>query len=915
MARKLVLMIFIIANCFILKSQGWNWALDHGASASDRGEKVCTDAQGNVYVAGTYSSSSINFGAFNLTNSGSGDVYVVKYNPQGGVIWANKVGGSGNEAVGDICTDANGKVYLLGSYTSSYITVAPFMSVGNNNSTTNVFLEIIDASGSPVIITSFSGPGWDYGYSCAYSNAQSALYITGSFSGSSIDFFPYTLTNASSSDDVFLAKLNINGPNITPAWAIRTGGTSGEVSRALVLDNANSNVYISGEFFGSASTIIGTSTLTANNSSFNTFLGKWSSTGTFQWALNFGATSFNTGNSNTENSGLTIDGSDNCYVTGFFDCSALGISTSTFANTGSFSYDAYLAKFNSAGVFQWARTMGGSSSDKITDVTCNGNNIFLSGYFTGTTAVIGTSTLTNTTPTFNSRDLFIAKYNGSGVYQWVSVAPGAGSETANSVATDTIGTIYTCGFYNGASSVAFGTTSISSTGLDNIFVAKIGCLTPTITGVSNLCSGSSTTLNAIGATSYTWNTSANTNSIVVSPSVNTAYSVLGAIGTCTGQSSTFSLSVIPASVNAGPDISLACGQSQTITVNTVPSGTSVVVWTPTLNLSNPNSLTTTVINSNSQNTQYTVSVTLNNGCQVSDMVTVNAFIPTPSICMVSVDSIGENNVILWDKASLPDADSIFIYRDIGSNNYQVIGKLKQNTLYFGEFKDTVRAMYAANGDPKASSWRYKIRLKDNCGGLSSFSPYHQTIFIQDFSGNFIWNHYEVEGQPVPVPALTNYLFKRDDNAIGNWQNIQTLSNSSTAYSDPNYLVFQYTADWRVETIWTNQCKSTFLDPSNISVKKSKSNVSTNRPVGLNEFNVRSVFTLFPNPTNGNIMVNTVNVNLTYYVVIENLIGQQVYKSTNLKGSNVLDIQSLSQGVYNVKVVTSQGSSNTKLIKQ
>lgn len=918
MTKKLILIAFASISSFILKSQGWNWAINHGTGVSPAiGKKVCTDTQGNVYVAGTYSSSSITFGSFNLSNSGSGDVFVVKYDPQGNVIWANKVGGSGNEEVGGICTDANGKVYLLGSYTSTYITVGPFMSVGNGNTTSNVFIEIIDATGAPVIITSYASTGWDYGYACAYSNSQSALYITGSYDGNSISFSPYNLNNTGGGSDMFLAKLNISGPNITPAWAITTGAVNSyEVPVGLVLDNANSNVYVSGQWLGTVSTIIGSTTLNANNTGFNVFLAKWNSSGAFQWAQNFGSANASASSPDTDNTGLAIDGTDNCYLSGSFRCSILGISTSTFVNTGSFSYDAYVAKFNPSGIFQWAKTAGGSQEDKFTGVAVNGNDIFLSGYFSGTTAVVGTTTLVNTTPAANSRDLLIAKYNSAGVYQWAALAPGVGNEIANGVATDTVGAIYTCGSYSGGvGPVAFGTTTMSSSASSKVFLAKIACLTPSINGVSSLCTGSSATLNALGASSYTWSTNANTNSIVVSPSVNATYYVIGSVGTCTGQSNTFSLSVIPASVNAGPDLSLACGQSQTITVNTVPAGTSIVVWTPTLNLSSPNSLTTTVTNSNSQNTQYTVSVTLNNGCQVSDMVTVSPFVPTPSICMASVDSIGDNNVILWDNANLTYADSIFVYRDIGSNNYQVIGRLKRNTLFFGEFRDTLRSLYAANGDPRASSWRYKIKIKDNCGGLSQFSPYHQTVFIQDFSGNFIWNHYEIEGQPVPVPILTNYLFKRDDIAIGNWQNIQTLSNSSTAFTDPNYASFQYTADWRVETAWTTSCSSSFLDPVNISVKKSKSNVSTNRPVGIHFYDVKNVFTLFPNPSSGYLIVNTSNVYLEYFVVIENLIGQELYKSAELRGANTVNIQSLNPGLYNVKVVTANGSSNTKLVKQ
>jgi hypothetical protein len=54
---------------------------------------------------------------------------------------------------------------------------------------------------------------------------------------------------------------------------------------------------------------------------------------------------------------------------------------------------------------------------------------------------------------------------------------------------------------------------------------------PTITAISSntdyICAGNNTTLSANGASSYTWNTGANTSVIVVSPTVNTSYTVSG----------------------------------------------------------------------------------------------------------------------------------------------------------------------------------------------------------------------------------------------------------------------------------------------------------------------------------------------------------------------------------------------------
>ncbi len=904
---------FVIFNNTNCNAQSWLWAKSHGGSLSDKARKVCTDASGNVYVAGTYSSSSISFGAINLGNSGSGDVYVVKYDPSGSPLWANKIGGAGNEEVGGICTDANGKVYILGSYTSNSISVAPFMSVSNTNSSSNVFLEIIDASGAPIIITSYAGTGWDYGYSCTYSNSQSALYICGSYDGATIDFFPFTLTKTPGAGDMFIAKLNISGPNITPAWAITTGAAnSGEQPLGIVLDNTNSNIYVSGNFFGTNSTLIGSTTLLSNTTGKNSFLSKWSSiTGAFQWALNFGSPVASPSSPDTENTGLAIDAADNCFLTGSFNCPVLGISTTTISNSGSFSSDGYLASFNSAGVFQWVKSTGGSANEKITGATCVGFDVCVSGSFSGTTAVIGTTTLTNTTPAFNSTDIFVGKYDSQGNFQWVTLAPGIASEAASDITSDALGNVYVVGNYNAAGATAFGTTTLSSLGSDDGYVAKIGCLTATISGLANVCAGNSATLTASGATSYTWSNGATTNSIIITPTANVTYSVLGAIGSCTGVSTNFSVTFLPANVNAGPNLNLFCNQSQVINATTNPPNPVSVSWTPSVGLNNSSILTPSVI-ATAPNTQYTVVVSLVNGCMASGAVTVSQYAPAPNICMVTVDSVGSNNLILWDKTAYPNADTFYVYRDIANNNYQLIGKVL-SAASFGEFQDTVRSLYSANGDPKASSWRYKIAYIDGCGNVSAKSPFHKTLFVQNNNGNFTWNDYQIEGQPIPVPALNNYVFRRDNTANGNWQNIQMLSSISNAYTDPNYSTFAATADWRAETIWSIQCNSSYFKTNSAAtVKRSKSNLSNNKMIGIKENNLEKYISVYPNPSNYFINLE-VKFADSYDLVIENALGQTILQFTAVSGNKEIKVSHFDKGIYYLRIKSASGAVNKKII--
>jgi gliding motility-associated-like protein len=164
--------------------------------------------------------------------------------------------------------------------------------------------------------------------------------------------------------------------------------------------------------------------------------------------------------------------------------------------------------------------------------------------------------------------------------------------------------------------------AIDNTGKANIIQPKliIACSTPTISisGTNSVCIGQSATITATGASSYTWNTSDTSATIILSPTVTTSYTVTGAnTGTCTA---TQTVTII---VNALP----------TITVNTpticagdtailIAHGASTYIW-------NTGATTATITPSLTVTTNFTVTGTDTNSCVSIDTirVTVNNLPP------------------------------------------------------------------------------------------------------------------------------------------------------------------------------------------------------------------------------------------------------------------------------------------------
>ena len=315
---------------------------------------------------------------------------------------------------------------------------------------------------------------------------------------------------------------------------------------------------------------------------------------------------------------------------------------------------------------------------------------------------------------------------------------------------------------------------------------------------------------------------------------------------------------------------------------------------------------------------YTLTITDANSCIATQTTSIgNNTPPAPSICLITVDSLSQNNLIVWDKTTYAHSDTFLIYRDTANNAYGIIGKVPYDSLSM--FADTVRTLYAADGNPNVTSWRYKLAVKDSCGNISAKSLFHQSIYIQNSSGNFSWNHYQIEGQAVPVPALQNYLFQRDNLSNGNYVIIQTLSASSTSYTDPAYATYQSTATWRVKTLWNISCTPTIIkDPQTMvtNLNSSRSNIyRINNPISVHDVSLNNLILIHPNPSSGkfNVKISQVTDLNMKGVEIYNVYGECMYKQIGASSNIEIDLSEVLSGIYFICIQTEQGTAAKKLI--
>lgn len=176
---------------------------------------------------------------------------------------------------------------------------------------------------------------------------------------------------------------------------------------------------------------------------------------------------------------ISADNSGNTVSVGSFrGAVTFGKNTNSMTLTSMGDYDGFIAKHDPDGNLIWATQIAGSASiQEIIDVDVdNSGNVAVSGYLRGTTTFYSTNGASSSFTTSNNSysQIFVAKYNASGVLQWFKTTGSSGNYhcEGRGVAFDGNGNVFFTGFYRG--NVAFGgqtLTSVSNT--EDIFIAKL----------------------------------------------------------------------------------------------------------------------------------------------------------------------------------------------------------------------------------------------------------------------------------------------------------------------------------------------------------------------------------------------------------------------------------------------------------
>ena len=132
------------------------WQHSFGGNSDDEAQNVRITPSGDIMVVGTTESN--NIAGF---KGGTSDAYLMKYKPDGTLLWKKTFGGSGEDMAMGVCPNPDGTCFVIGKSNSTDGDLSLYSA---NKGNADIWLFKIDANGTILWSKTFGGQGEDIGY-------------------------------------------------------------------------------------------------------------------------------------------------------------------------------------------------------------------------------------------------------------------------------------------------------------------------------------------------------------------------------------------------------------------------------------------------------------------------------------------------------------------------------------------------------------------------------------------------------------------------------------------------------------------------------------------------------------------------------------------------------------------------------
>jgi hypothetical protein len=286
--------------------------------------------------------------------------------------------------------------------------------------------------------------------------------------------------------------------------------------------------------------------------------------------------------------------------------------------------------------------------------------------------------------------------------------------------------------------------------------------------------------------------------------------------------------------------------------------------------------------------------------EFSELFAIFTFPETP-VCMVTVDSLTNYNVVVWEKPVTDLIADFLVYKETDQSDlYEVI-----DTVGY----DEASMVTDFGSNPAMRPYRYKIGFLDNENREFPAGDYHQTIHLtinQGVNGNWnlIWTPY------YGFDYTSYYIMRKSGEGL--YEEIATVSASFNSYTDFN--APSGDVSYIIKIIHPTGCDYMMRENG---IPEVYSNVASNAVVQVSE-NGSSDFNVYPNPANDLINISfSDKFNGQVNLSITDLAGREIYivAFSEVNPGQVESISStdFDEGMYLLHLQSGENRSTRKVV--
>lgn len=398
------------------------WVKFAGGESFDLATGMATDNEGNLYVCGNYRDT-LDAGSKKLASKGNYDIFVVKYDKDGKLLWAKSFGGKKKDEAHSIKTDGEQNVYLCGKYSGE----AEF---GSKSISTEAFsasyIAKLDNTGNTQWLKSIKSKTKGDRTILALDKDDNLFYAGTFYKTIELDAIEF---KAESAADIFITTIDKEG-KFTKAITIK--GFGNEKIKALAFGE-DGNLYISGAY---------DKIINFGNQQFeavgktDAFIAKLSGL-EVKWAKSMGGSYTDYANN------ISTSANGEIIISGSFTDEAFFGNTSLLSNGG---LDAFVCVIeDNKGETLYARSFGGAANEYVNSLLINpSGSFYINGSYRGKIE----TTKGEIESTDKGKDIYIAKYGADGTFLWAESFGGSKPDFAVELVRDTENYLYEAGTYS-----------------------------------------------------------------------------------------------------------------------------------------------------------------------------------------------------------------------------------------------------------------------------------------------------------------------------------------------------------------------------------------------------------------------------------------------------------------------------------